>query len=175
MNNNENNDLKKMLTVARETKGLSQRKLAKIIGIHHSSLNDLENGRIKKIDVDVLRRIAEELDLNLESVLAAAGYNQVVNSFKSKPAKSKKKKTEDLLNEYRQCKFDLLEDAYEKRTNVANCRAKLHQMMLLLEKYDYYKEIYPPEKILADVKQLYDDLEMSAEKYDYSKLPHDDI
>lgn len=173
MNNNETYDLKRMLTVARETKGLSQRKLAKIIGIHHSSLNDLENGRIKKIDVEVLRKISEELDLNLESLLQAAGYNQVVNTFKNKPSRSKKKTTKEILEEYKQCKFDLLEDAYEKRTNVANCRTKLHQMMMFLENYDYYKEIYPPEKILEDIKKLYDDLEMSAEKYDYSKLPHD--
>lgn len=46
--------------------------------------------------------------------------------------------------------------------------------MMLLEKYDYYQEIYPIEKILADVKQLYDDLEISAEKYDYSELPRNE-
>ena len=54
MNNNEVYDLKLILLAAREKKGLSQRKLARKIGIHHSSLNDLENGKIKKIDIEVL-------------------------------------------------------------------------------------------------------------------------
>ena len=31
------------------------------------------------------------------------------------------------------------------------------------------------EKILEEIKSIYEDLEMSAEKYDYSKLPDDRI
>ncbi len=122
--------------------------------------------------MEVLRRISEELDISYETLLQAAGYNQVVDVFENKN-KPRKKTTKDLLQEYKQSQLDLLEDAYEKRTNVANCSAKLHQMMMMLQNYDYYKEIYPPEKILADVKELYDDLAMSGDKYDYSKLPHD--
>lgn len=177
---NENNlkyDLKLILLGAREKKGYSQRKLARIIGIHHSTLNDIENGKIKKIDVEVLRKIAEELDLSLELLLKAAGYNQVVNMFKTQNDPLDKKSTKDLKNmieKYQQSQMDLLDDSYQKRDNVAKCRTKLNHMMMLLEKYDYYQEIYPTEKILADVKQLYDDLEMSAEKYDYSKLPRGD-
>lgn len=170
-------DLKLILLGAREKKGYSQRKLARIIGIHHSTLNDIENGKIKKIDVEVLRKIAEELDLSLELLLKAAGYNQVVNMFKTQNDPLDKKSTKDLKNmieKYQQSQMDLLDDSYQKRDNVAKCRTKLHHMMMLLEKYDYSQEIYPTEKILADVKQLYDDLEMSAEKYDYSKLPRGD-
>ena len=175
--NNLKYDLKLILLGAREKKGYSQRKLARIIGIHHSTLNDIENGKIKKIDVEVLRKIAEELDLSLELLLKAAGYNQVVNMFKTQNDPLDKKSTRDLKNmieKYQESQMDLLDDSAQKRDNVAKCRTKLHHMMMLLEKYDYYQEIYPTEKILADVKQLYDDLEMSAEKYDYSKLPREE-
>lgn len=175
--NNLKYDLKLILLGAREKKGYSQRKLARIIGIHHSTLNDIENGKIKKIDVEVLRKIAEELNLSLELLLKAAGYNQVVNMFKTQNDPLDKKSTRDLkkmIEKYQESQMDLLDDSYQKRDNVAKCRTKLHHMMMLLEKYDYYQEIYPIEKILADVKQLYDDLEMSAEKYDYSKLPRGD-
>lgn len=175
--NNLKYDLKLILLGAREKKGYSQRKLARIIGIHHSTLNDIENGKIKKIDVEVLRKIAEELDLSLELLLKAAGYNQVVNMFKTQNDPLDKKSTRDLKNmieKYQESQMDLLDDSAQKRDNVAKCRTKLHHMMMLLAKYDYYQEIYPTEKILADVKQLYDDLEMSAEKYDYGKLPRED-
>ena len=71
----ENNELKVMLETAREAKGYSQRDLAKRIGLSNTSLNDLENGRVKKMDIDMLRKIAEELDLSLRELLKAAGYN----------------------------------------------------------------------------------------------------
>lgn len=167
-------DLKLILLAAREKKGYSQRKLAKIIGIHHSTLNDIENGKIKKIDVEVLRKIAEELDLSLELLLTAAGYNQVVNMFKTQEDPLEKKSTRDLKNmiqKYRELQMELLQDSYDKRDNVANCRGKLNSIMVKLKDYDYYKEIYPIEKVLEDVRQVYDDLCMSAEKYNYSKLP----
>ena len=102
--NNLKYDLKLILLGAREKKGYSQRKLARIIGIHHSTLNDIENGKIKKIDVEVLRKIAEELDLSLELLLKAAGYNQVVNMFKTQNDPLDKKSTRDLKNMIEQYK-----------------------------------------------------------------------
>ena len=133
--NNLKYDLKLILLDAREKKGYSQRKLARIIGIHHSTLNDIENGKIKKIDVEVLRKIAEELDLSLELLLKAAGYNQVVNMFKTQNDPLDKKSTRDLKNmieKYQESQMDLLDDSAKKRYNVAKCRTKLHQMMMLL-------------------------------------------
>ena len=96
--------------------------------------------------------------------------------FKQNEKNSSRKSTKDLqnlLDEYRRSQMDLLDDAYQKRNNVAKCRTLLHSMILKLEDYDYYKSIYPTEKILADIKQVYDDLLISAEKYDYNKLPDD--
>lgn len=54
-------------------------------------------------------------------------------------------------------------------------QARLRSMMFKLEDYEYYEAIYPPEKILEEIKSIYDDLLMSTEKYDYSKLPDDII
>ena len=41
-------ELKNLMESAREVKGISQRELAKLIGISRSTLNDLINGKIKK-------------------------------------------------------------------------------------------------------------------------------
>lgn len=176
MNSKQEYDLKLILLAAREKKGLSQRKLAKKVGIHHSSLNDIENGRIKKIDVEVLRKIAEELDLSLELLLNAAGYNQVAYMFKQNGNSFDNKSTIDLKNlieEYRQSQMDLLDDAYQKRDNVRNCRSRLSSLILKLEDYDYYKELWPIEKIVEELKDINRELVKSAKKYDYSKLPND--
>ena len=67
------NELKIMIENGCLEKGYSQRDLSKKIGVSHSTLNDIVNAKIKKIDVDILRRIAEELDLSLTKMLKAAG------------------------------------------------------------------------------------------------------
>lgn len=71
--------------------------------------------------------------------------------------------------------MDLLQDSSDKRTRVSECRSRLRSMMFKLEDYEYYKEIFPPEKILEEIKSIFEDLEMCTEKYDYSKLPDDRI
>lgn len=167
-------DLKQILEPAREKKGLSQRKLAKKIGIHHSSLNDLENGRIQKVDIDVLRKIAEELDLSLEMLLEAAGYNEVALMLEEWGNKYNTKSTRDLKNklkEYELSELDLLDDAFHKRDNVRKCRSRLFDLILKLENYDTYKDVWTIDKIKDEIKEINEDLKMSTEKYDYSKLP----
>lgn len=176
MDKNLEYDLKLILLAGREKKGLSQRKLAKKIGIHHSSLNDLENGKIKKIDVEVLRKIAEELDLSLELLMKAAGYNQVAYMFKQGGSSLDSKSTKDLKNlieEYRLSQIDLLDDSYQKRSNVRDCRTRLHSLIIKLENYDVYKDMWTIEKITEELKEINKDLTKSAKKYDYSKLPKD--
>lgn len=172
---NQEYDLRQILLAAREKKGYSQRKLARKIGIHHSSLNDIENGKIKKIDVEVLRKIAEELDLSLEILMNAAGYNQVSYMFQQQSSLNKKtpKGLKGLIQEYRMSQLDLLDDAYQKRKNVADCRARLRSLSIKLENYDLYKELWTIDKIAEEIKDINEQLAMSGKKYDYSKLPKD--
>lgn len=176
MDKNIEYDLKLILLAAREKKGLSQRKLAKKVGIHHSSLNDLENGKVKKVDVEILRKIAEELDLSLELLLKAAGYSQVAFMFKQGGSSLDNKSTRDLKNlveEYRLSQLDLLDDSYQKRTNVRDCRSRLTSLIIKLEEYDTFKDLWTIEKITEELKDINKELASSCKKYDYSKLPKD--
>ena len=70
-------ELKNLIESARETKGISQRELAKLTGISRSTLNDLINGKIKKVDIDDLRKIVETLDMPLQKLLKASGYDEI--------------------------------------------------------------------------------------------------
>ena len=63
MNNNE--ALTTLVVGGRTAKEYSQRELARRVGISNSSLNDIENGRVAKPDPDILKKIAEELNLSL--------------------------------------------------------------------------------------------------------------
>lgn len=65
-------------------KGYSQRKVARLINIHHSIYNELEKGNIKKSDIDMLKNLSEVLEISLELLLTTAGYNNILDSFKDK-------------------------------------------------------------------------------------------
>ena len=49
-------ELRNLIESARVEKGISQRELAKLTGISRSTLNDLINGKIKKPDIDILKK-----------------------------------------------------------------------------------------------------------------------
>lgn len=175
-NNNANlEELSKILSTARIKKGYSQRKVARLINTHHSTYNELEKGNIKKPDIDMLRNLSEVLEISLEFLLTTAGYTNILDSFKDTTYHKTPKNLKELVKQYRESQMDLLQDSADKRNRVADCRTKLHSLMLLLEKYDYYREILPPEKILKEITEVFEELEMCAEKYDYSKLPDDRI
>ncbi len=169
--NKEELDLKTILSSAREIKGYSQRKVARNIGIHHSTLNDIENGNIKKVDIEVLRKLAETLDLSLELLLRAAGYSEFVYMLREKDNTKSTRDLKNLLDEYRNSQMDMLDDMYQKRMNVRDCRTRLHSLIMILDNYDTYKYLWTTEKINEELKEIFDELAKSAEKYDYKKLP----
>lgn len=49
----------RIIQIIRDTrvkKGYLQRRLAKMIGLHHSNYNDIENDKIKKVDLIIILR-----------------------------------------------------------------------------------------------------------------------
>ena len=108
--------------------------------------------------------------------MKAAGYNQVAYMFKQNGSSLDSKSTKDLKNlieEYRLSQMDLLDDSYQKRNNVRDCRTRLHSLIIKLKNYDIYKDMWTIEKITEELKEINKDLTKSAKKYDYSKLPKD--
>lgn len=168
----ENNSLKVMLEQAREIKGYSQRDLAKKIGLSNTSLNDLENGRVKKVDIDMLRKIAEELDLSLRDLLEAAGYNDLAIEFD----KGKTKSTKDYsrqIQDYRAFYYDILDWDAKKRKQSAEISKFLDSILLEIEKNKRKLGKYDWEDVESDIKKAIEMLKPIHEKFDYSKLPKD--
>ena len=102
--------LKVLIEEARIKKGISQRELAKETGISRSTLNDLINGKIKKVDIDDLRKIAEVLDMSLQELLKVAGYDEMLFYFnKDKYANKSTKDLKNLIEQYKKSEIDLLD------------------------------------------------------------------
>lgn len=96
--------------------------------------------------------------------------------FKQNGSSLDSKSTKDLKNlieEYRLSQMDLLDDSYQKRSNVKDCRTRLHSLIIKLENYDIYKDMWTIEKITEELKEINKDLTKRIKKYDYSKLPKD--
>lgn len=96
-----------------EIKKISQRQLSKRIGLSQSTYNDTINGKIKKPNVEILRKIAEELDLSLQDMLKVSGYNEVSSWFDDNRKSTRDYK--NTLKEYQNFKYDILDWDAEKR------------------------------------------------------------
>lgn len=170
-------ELKNLIESAREVKGISQRELAKLTGISRSTLNDLINGKIKKVDIDDLRKIAETLDMSLQKLLKVAGYDEMSLYFhtykmKDKYADKSSKDLKELIEQYKKSELELLDFDNEKRKKVSNARQKLFYTMEHLKiMKDNKDSLYTIDKAIEDIKYAFDELEVVEHKYDYSKLP----
>ena len=166
-------ELKNLIESARVEKGISQRELAKLTGISRSTLNDLINGKIKKVDIDDLRKIAETLDMSLQKLLKVAGYDEMLFYFsKDKYANKSSKDLKEMIKTYEESQRELLEFDTEKRKKVSDARQKLFYTIEHLQiMKDNKDSLYTIDKAIEDIKYASDELKDVEQKYDYNKLP----
>ena len=164
--------LQNLILEAIERKKISQRELAKLTGISRSTLNDIVNGKIKKIKLDDLYQISIPLELNLEDLLDACGFNKVLKSLsKDRYEGMSTRQLKEKLDEYQQFELDLLSWDAQKRKTTSSAREKLFLITNKIEMTKHTKEKYSTDDISKDVKEAFDELESVEKKYDYSKLP----
>ena len=165
--------LKVLIEDARVKKGISQRELAKETGISRSTLNDLINGKIKKVDIDDLRKIAEVLDMSLQELLKVAGYDEMLFYFnKDKYANKSTKDLKNLIEQYKKSEIDLLDFDSMKRKKVSAARQKLFYTIEHLQILKDNKDtLYTLDKAIEDIQAAFDELKEAEYKYDYDKLP----
>ena len=170
-------ELKLLIEDARIKKGISQRELAKLTGISRSTLNDLINGKIKKVDIDDLRKIAETLDMSLQKLLKTAGYDEMSlyfnkNKLKDRYYDKSSKDLKELVEQYKKSEIDLLDFDSQKRRKISDARQKLFYTMEHLKIMQNNKDsLYTIDKAIEDIKYAFEELEFAEHKYDYSKLP----
>lgn len=161
-------ELKNIIELARIEKGISQRELAKKTGISRSTLNDLINGKIKKVDIDDLRKIAEILDISLQELLKVAGYDKMLSYFsKDKYINKSSKDLKALIEKYKKSELELLDFDTKKRNNARKAGVILFDVIEDLEKNNNLKL----EKTIEELKKARELIKPITEKYDYSKLP----
>ena len=167
-----NNICGKNIALFRTNLGISQRELAKLTGISRSTLNDLINGKIKKVDMDDLRRIAEVLDLSLEELLQIAGYNEMLLYFsRDKYVGKSSKDLKKLLEQYKSSQTELLTFDSKKRDKARDIGFKLFDATEKLKWIKDGKEGFTLDQIIKELTDAQELLNSIMNKYDYSKLP----
>ena len=164
--------LQNLILNAIERKKISQRELAKLTGISRSTLNDIVNGKIKKIKLDDLYQISIPLELNLEDLLDACGFNNVLKTLnRDRYEGMSTRQLKEKLDEYQQSELNLLSWDAQKRKTTSSARNKLFVITNKIEMSKNSDVKYTKDEISKDVKEVFDELESVEKKYDYSKLP----
>lgn len=166
-------EFRNIIESSRIAQGISQRELAKLSGISRSTLNDIINGKIKKVDVDSLKKIAETLDLSLTNLLKVAGYDEFLDYLSLDKYKNKSTKDlKEMIEKYKKSELDLLDFDVQKRKKVKKARQKLFYTMEHLKIMQENKDsLYTIDKAIEDIKWSFAELEDVEHKYDYNKLP----
>lgn len=169
-------ELKILIETARVEKGISQRELAKQTGISRSTLNDLINGKIKKADIDDLRKIAETLDMSLQKLLKAAGYDEMSlyfnkNKLKDRYYDQSSKDLKELLEQYKESETNLLTFDSKKRDKAREVGFKLFDATEKLKWIKDGKEGYTLDQVIEQLNEAQKMIDPIMDKYDYSKLP----
>lgn len=165
--------LQNLLLNAIDKKGISQRELARLSGISRSTLNDIVNGKIKKIKLDDLYQISNILELNLENLLEACGFKSVLKSLNAdRYAGMSDRQLKEKLDEYQQSEMSLLDWDAQKRKQCKKIGNKLFDIQHKIEVEKVTNKKYTKEEIAKDIKEVMEELKNLQIKYDYSKLPN---
>lgn len=168
-------ELKLIVESARKAQGLSQRALAKKIGLSQSTYNDTINGKIKKVDVEILRKIAEGLNLSLDYLIKLSGYGDVYNYMNAERYSNKSTKDFiELLDKYEKFQMDILDWDYQKRQKAFELMDYISTLKteITIISEGAVRRITDAE-LLKDLEDMHEILKEIAKKYDYSKLPKD--
>lgn len=164
--------LQNLILTAIEKKKISQRELAKLTGISRSTLNDILNGKIKKIKLDDLYQISIPLELNLENLLEACGFNSVLKSLSTdRYAGMSDRQLKEKLDEYQQSELGLLDWDAQKRKKSNEVSKRLFDIQNKIEMSEQLNKNYTKKEIVEDIKEVIEELKPLQQKYDYSKLP----
>lgn len=73
---NNKKELADIIKEAREKKGISQRELARQIGVGNNTIARLENGERKSTNALTLKKMANVLNLDLRKLMTIAGFSE---------------------------------------------------------------------------------------------------
>lgn len=165
-------ELGKTISEAREKKGLSQRKLAKLANMDSAEVSRIEAGKRQKPNVLYLKGIAEVLDLSLIDLMKKAGYNDIeINFGRDLSDKRSSKDYENYIADYERFYFDILEEIEKRRKNAFAFKGIIAELKDKLEMAKIENKELSYDEILDSLTEALNTIRPNLEKVDKSIYP----
>ena len=171
----ESNDLGQIINKARTDKGISQRKLAKLVGMDCAEVSRIEAGQRKKPNVLYLKGISETLDLDLTTLMELAGYNyHEIDASSSLPKINTKIDNNKHIEEFIEFYGNVLNIIDERRKNALEVRNICFNIIDNFHNPEHYGGKYSYEDVVAMVMDISRKLEPNVKEYNKGQFPNFD-
>ena len=143
---------------ARNEKGMSQRDLAKIVGVSHTAIGDLEKDKVKNVDLNMMADIISALDMPVFETLSMTNYGDVIFYInENTQIKNREKWDEKLQKEYYHHEKDKNNFDDVKRKLAKDGRSEVMKALNILQqrKLDE-KNILNVIKLLYNIKSRFE-------------------
>lgn len=165
MQQNENKNIGLIIKEAREEKGLSQRKLAKLANMDCAEVSRIEAGKRQKPNVLFLKGIANALNLSLVDLMKLAGYNDIEINFGSNLTdKRSYVDYEKYIADYQRFYFEVLHEIEIRRDRDLFVKRMIEDVTENINQFSL-------EEITEKLKSLSSFLTPNLDKIDNSILP----
>ena len=168
--------LGKIIINARESKGISQRELARQANMDCAEVSRIETGKRKKQNILYLKGIADTLDLSMVKLMELAGYKDADINF-GKDLSNRRSETDyqNQIKNYEKFYFDVLEDIEERRKSARECKGIFADIINRIDNADFYSSKISLEEISEKLKEASQIITHNMEKLDKEKYPQIDI
>lgn len=169
-------ELGKVISEARENKGISQRELSRQANMDCAEVSRIESGKRKKPNILYLKGIADTLDLSMVKLMELAGYNDVDINF-GKDLSNRRSETDyqNQIKNYEKFYFDVLEDIEERRKSARECKGIFADIIDRIDNADFYSSKITLEEISEKLKEASRTINRNMEKLDKEKYPQIDM
>ncbi len=165
MQQNENKNIGLIIKEAREEKGLSQRKLAKLANMDCAEVSRIEAGKRQKPNVLFLKGIANALNLSLVDLMKLSGYNDIEINFGSNLTdKRSYVDYEKYIADYQRFYFEVLHEIEIRRDRDLFVNRMIEDVTENINQFSL-------EEITEKLKSLSSFLTPNLDKIDNSILP----
>ncbi len=165
-------ELGQLISTARESKGISQRQLAKLANMDSAEVSRIEAGKRQKPNVLYLKGIAEVLDLSLVKLMELAGYSDIdINWGRNREEKRSTEDYRKAIESYQKFYSDVLDDIDKRRRNALECKNIYVDLIDRIEHPEFYNNQITMEEILEQLKEVSRLMKPNLEKFDKSKYP----
>ena len=161
--NNSELTLGELIKSARKEKGLSARKLANLLDISHTEINNMESGIRMKPSIIVLKGLEQYLDIPFKESATLAGYSKETIEYGEEEIivsyEMYDKKIRDMKEEVKYAEF-VIDQKRHLAMDIEDCFKDIHDYLKKQEDIDkeLLKKADSIDKFISEIEKKYESI-----------------